>query len=168
MRRIHSALLGVLGMAAMAAQPAVLVAADSTTNLHRVVPFTFTMTPADCPLIPVTVSGSGNYDIVTNEQTAADGTTRLVINSLAKGTAIDVLGNTYHFNYHQHANRTIPPSGYPRQEFTNDHFNLLGSGPDGGLHAGFVVYLTFTAPGQPPIVDFTVNSRGGGNPCDPI
>jgi hypothetical protein len=165
MRILRLAPVALLGLAAVIAQPAAL--ADTTTHERQVVPYSFTWTPANCPLLAVPISGSGNYTNEVNTQTAADGSMHVIIDSLADGIATDTLGNTYRYNYHQHIGRDLPPGGYPREVLVNDHFNLQGSGPDGGLHAGFVYRVTFPAADQPPVIA-VVNSRGGGDPCDPI
>ena len=84
----------------------------------------------------------------------------------ATGTATDDAGGTYHFNYHNHSNVDVPPSGFPVQFRQNDHFNLEGTGSASGLHVGFLILMTITDPTSPPTIT-PLNERGNIN-CDPI
>ena len=163
MRRRGLGPVALLGLAALMAQPAAALA-DTVTHQRVVTPFTFTLDAGNCPQIPVAVSGSGNYVDEINTRTLADGTIEMVDNSLAIGTATDVLGNVYHFNYHNHTSRDIAPGGFPIDAMINYHFNLLGHGPDSGYDAGFVIRVIRPAPGQR--IQMTINTRGSG--CDPI
>ncbi len=156
-----SALVALLALAL----PAAAAPAGSGPN-QTIVPVTFTLTPAQCPELQTTVTGSGAYFTVTNTRTDAAGVTHLEVNQLATGTATDTQGGTYHFNYHNHSNVTIPPGGFPVQIRQNDHFNLQGTGSASGLHVGFLALVTFAGPDQPPAF---VYLRTRGTPaCDPI
>ena len=156
-----SALVALLALAL----PAAAAPAGSGPN-QTIVPVPFTLTPAQCPELQTTVTGSGEYFTVTNTRTDKDGVTHLEVNQLATGTATDTQGGTYHFNYHNHSNVTVPPGGFPVQIRQNDHFNLQGTGSASGLHVGFLILVTVPGPGQEPIVT-PLNERGDHN-CDPI
>lgn len=117
------------------------------------------LTSATCPAISVPINGVATYQGVFNMQTNPQGTTQFITNVLATGTVMDALGNVYTFNYHNHDSTTVTADG-SAVELQNDHFNLVGSGPDAGLHVGFVFVATLT--------DFQVINIRGDVSCDPI
>jgi len=130
-------------------------------------PLSFILTPTRCPNLQVTVEGSGDSFIVTNERIDKNGIHHIIMNNLVTGSATDSDGANYGFNYHNHASFEIPPSGFPFQVALTDHFNLNGQGKANHLHVGFVARLTFTGPSDPPIVE-VVNERGNPMGCDGI
>jgi hypothetical protein len=129
--------------------------------------FTFTLSPDQCPELQTTVTGDVDLFIRTNERTDKNGTVHLVVTSNASGVATDDAGNTYHFNYHNHVNVTIPPGEFPQQVDITDHFNLVGDGNGQSLHVGFNVRLTFLGPDEEPIVE-VIHERGSPMLCDPF
>jgi hypothetical protein len=130
-------------------------------------PVSFTLTPALCSNLQVTVVGTGDSFLVTNQRIDNNGVVHINRNDLVTGTAVDTEGTSYIFNYHNHANIEVPQSGFPFQFTTTDHFNLIGDGKASSLHVSFVARVTFPSPGAPPIAEF-VNSRGNPMFCDPI
>jgi len=128
-------------------------------------PVAFTLTPARCPNLQVTVSGSGESFLVINERIDENGVDHIIMNNLVNGTAADTDGATYVFGYHNHASLDVPPGGFPTEIFLTDHFNLNGHGKANQVHVGFVARLTFTGPSDPPIIE-TVNVRGNPMACD--
>ena len=138
--------------------------ADST---RARAPITFTL--SGCPNLPagLTVSGSGDDFLVLNSRLDQDGVTHIERNDLVTGTATDSNGASYKFNYHNHSNITVPPSGFPWSLTTTDHFNLVGNGHADQMHVGFVARVTFPSPSDPPQIEF-VNSHGNPFFCDPI
>jgi hypothetical protein len=133
---------------------------------HQTVPFAFTLTPAQCPDLATTVSGSGTYFVRTTTRVDKQGVTHIVQNNVTNGTATDAEGNTYRFNYHNNQQITIPPGEFPTTINISDHFNLVGAGGLNDLHVGFTIRLTFAAEGEEPTVE-EISVRG--NPaCDPI
>ena len=162
MRRLHRVIGPIFALAL-----ALAVAGGAAADAHQArysVPFT--LTPAQCPGLQTTVTGSGEYFTVTNTRTDAAGVTHLEVNQLATGTATDTQGGTYHFNYHNHSSVTIPPGGLAEVR-SNDHFNLEGTGSASGLHVGFVETFRSVGPGQPQLDLVYINVRGNPD-CDPI
>jgi hypothetical protein len=143
-----------------------LIAYPAAAAEQQTVPFTFTLTPAQCPDLASTVSGTGEYFIRTNMRVDADGVIHINQNTTANGTATDTEGNIYRFTYHNNQRITIPPDGFPFAVNVNDHFNLVGAGNAQSVRVGFTVRLTFSAPGEEPTVE--VISFRGLLPCDPI
>jgi hypothetical protein len=160
MRLALAVVLAALGLAQFLGTPA--IAAELT---HET--FTFTLSPDQCPDLESTVTGDVDLFIRTNERTDRDGTVHIVATSNASGVAVDEEGNTYHFNYHNHANVTIAPDEFPQQVNISDHFNLVGDGNGQSLHVGFNVRLTFLAPGEEPLVE-VIQERGSPMLCDPF
>lgn len=150
---------------AAAAPVAIPVGTASGTQLRTPIGFTL----SGCPSLPagLTVSGSGDDFLVINSRVDKDGVTHMERNDLVIGTATDSAGASYKFNYHNHANFSVPPGGFPLSISTTDHFNLIGNGHASQLHVSFVARVTFPSPSDPPIVEF-VNSRGNPFACDPI
>jgi hypothetical protein len=104
--------------------------------------------------------------MVINSRVDRNGNTVIEQNNLATGTATDSNGETYGFNYHNHATLQIPPGGFPFSVETTDHFNLVGNGKADQLQVHFVARVTFTSP-----TTFTFEFfKPHGNPfsCDPI
>jgi len=130
-------------------------------------PLSFTLPAGQCPNLEVTVEGTGESFIVTNDRIDQKGVHHIIMNHLVTGTATDSNGGTYLFNYHQHSELEIPPGGFPFQLTATDHFNLNGEGKANHLHVGFVASATFNSPFDPPIIEF-VNQRGNPFLCDPI
>ena len=128
-------------------------------------PVTFTLTPARCPNLQVTVEGSGERFLVINERMDENGVDHLVMDDLINGTATDSDGGSYVFGYHNHASVEVPPGGFPTEIFLTDHFNLNGRGRANQVHVGFVARLTFTGPTDFPIIQ-VVNLRGNPMACD--
>jgi hypothetical protein len=166
MNRRRQAVLGVLAAVALPYVASVTPSAVAGITQTRE-PVTFTLTPEVCPALAVTVQGSGERFIVTNQWVDKNGVVHIVGNDLATGTAVDSEGATYVFNYHQHFNPiAVPPEGFPVTFLVNDHFNLVGKGKAARLHVSFVYQVTFPAPDQPPTTE-VINERGDPA-CDPI
>jgi len=138
-------------------------AAPSATQIR--VPVTFTLAPAQCPELQVTVSGSGERFLVINHHIDETGVDHINMNDLINGTATDSDGAEYVFGYHNHAGVDVPPGGFPVEMFLTDHFNLNGRGRANQVHVGFVARLTFTGPSDFPIIQ-VVNLRGNPQACD--
>lgn len=147
-------------------------AGAATTDHNRVrVPVSFTLTPAVCPELLVTVVGTGEAFLVSNQIVMPDGSTKIIENAVANGTAVDSNGATYVFTYANHFVRTVPPGGFPVQVSMADQFNLNGKGNANNLHVGFNWHWTYNPPAEswPPIDNFVqVSSRGNPFACDPI
>jgi hypothetical protein len=162
--RPRLAALGLLALAVLLAQAAVPTAARAAE--HQVVPYTFTLTPEQCPELQTTISGAGEYFVRTTTRVDKDGVTHINQNNVTNGTATDAEGNTYRYTYHNNQRIAIPPGEFPTTVAITDHFNLVGAGGANQLHVGFTIRLTFAAPGEEPTVE-EVSVRG--NPaCDPI
>ena len=138
-------------------------AAPAATQIR--VPVTFTLTPARCPELQVTVNGSGERFLVINHRIDENGVDHINMNDLINGTATDSDGAEYVFGYHNHAGVDVPPGGFPMEMFLTDHFNLNGRGRANQVHVGFVARLTITGPFDFPIIQ-TVNLRGNPMACD--
>ena len=134
---------------------------------HVRIPIRFTMPAGRCPNLEVGVEGSGDSFIVTNTRVDKDGVQHMIVNNLVTGTATDSEGETYGFNYHNHASFAIPPTGFPFHVALSDHFNLNGQGKANHLHVRFVARVTFISPSDPPLIELISE---GGNPflCDAI
>ena len=128
-------------------------------------PVAFTLTPARCPDLQVTFSGSGDSFLVINDHVDQQGVDHINMNNVINGTATDTEGGSYVFGYHNHASVDVAPGGFPMELFLTDHFNLNGRGKANQVHVGFVARLTFTGPAEPPIVEI-VNLRGNPMACD--
>jgi hypothetical protein len=152
-------------------------AAPSATTTHQTVRETVTWTlPADqCSALPsgVSVSGTGQRHAEINTKENADGSSRIVINDLVKGSAVGSNGATYHFIYANHSIEERPPegSGLPIQVSMTDSFELNGSRGAGHLSVGFNWRWTYTPPAAiwPPVDNWEqISTRGDPLNCDPI
>jgi len=103
------------------------------------------------------VRGAGTWTLF--DATGAAGN----IQSMAKGTATDNLGNTYRWNYHQ----SVQPIGDGAFSRVVDDFLLSGSGPAAGIHSHFIAIIDGTS-----IEDATsfelLHLLGDPFDCDPI
>lgn len=167
MNRRRIAVLAVLAATLVIAPVLVPVPSALAEATQIRTPVSFTLTPARCPNLQVTVEGSGESFLVINHRIDNNGVDHIQRNDLVTGTATDSEGATYVFNYHNHATIDIPAGGFPFQVTTTDHFNLNGKGRANQLHVGFVVRLTFISPSDPPIIEL-VNERGNPMGCDAI
>ena len=158
------ALMLFVGVSSAAAAPA-----TDHQVVSETVPFTI---PADqCPLLPsgVSVSGTGERQMIINTHTKADGTTEIRVNDLIKGTATDSNGGMHKFVYHNSSTETVLLSGVHTISM-NDSFELTGPGPH--FSVTFNWRWTFTPPESfwPPAHNLeTLN----GDPdlvfaCDPL
>lgn len=162
MRRLHLVFVPVLALALTLA-----AAGGVAANPHEErSPVEFTLTPAQCPQLQVTVTGMGERVVVTNEWTDRNGVTHRAIDDRAQGTATDDAGGTYRFKYHARTKVLIPPGTYPQVHRVIDHFRLNGKGSADNLRVAFLIILTFTGPDQEPIIT-PLFERGDHN-CDPI
>jgi hypothetical protein len=152
-------------------------AAPLATNTHETVRQTVGWTlPADqCPTLPagLSVSGTGERLEEINTQVNAGGGSRIIINDLVKGSAVDSNGGVYHFVYHNHSIEIVPPSGsgLPNQVSMADSFVLNGDGSAGHMSIGFNWRWTYTPPEAiwPPVHNWQqVSTRGDPLLCDPI
>ena len=128
--------------------------------------------PADqCPSLPagLEVSGTGEHSSVTNTKLMANGSTKVVTNDLAKGSAIDSNGNTYHFIYQNHSTQVI--NGSVTQIEMKDSFILNGRGSATRLNVGFLWRWSFPT-GEDPFFEFNnweqLSTRGDPLHCDPL
>ena len=128
-------------------------------------PVSFVLDPGQCPELTTTITAEGEYHfrIVTNVD--KNGDTHILFNLTATGTAVDTEGNTYVFNYHNHANEKIAAGGFPHTIVVTDHLNLVGGGTAGTVHVGFT--LKITVPESGPDIVTEVSVRGDPN-CDVI
>jgi hypothetical protein len=184
MRMPHPILLALLAAGSLLLQPAIApaIAADGT---HRVSePISFTQYSGSDPpgwvqedhptewwcvdLHNVTIYGTGTKTTVTSEQTMPDGSTHMEINTTVLGTAMDTVGGTYRFDYHNHASVDIPPGGPPVQVKLTDGYNLVGNSGANNLHTHF--QANFTAPSAEPESWSYTPDKVHGTPfnCDPI
>jgi hypothetical protein len=156
------------------------VHAAGTTRMYE--PISFTLYPGVAPpdwvppndttyycpdLQGVTIQGTGTFALTAVESTNPDGSTHTELDSTVMGWATDSMGGTYRFTYHNHTAIDIAAGGYPVTRLVSDSFNLVGNGAANQLHTHFVLTVTFTAPGQPPQVNF-INVHGAPGNCDPI
>jgi hypothetical protein len=158
------ALLLFAGVSSAAAAPA---------TDHQVISETVTFTiPADqCPLLPagVSVSGTGERQMIINTRTKSDGTTEVRTNDLIKGVATDSNGGVHKFVYHNASTETILMSGL-HEIGMNDSFVLSGPGPHYSVTFNWRWTFTPPEPFWPPAHDLeTLN----GDPdlvfaCDPL
>jgi len=166
-RRIGVSLLFTL-MLLIASIPSAS-AAPAASSTHQVVreTVTWTLTPAQCPDVQATVTGTGERLMVIDTTTNSDGSTRILVNDLVKGTASDITG-TYKFLYKNHNVEDQPVSG-PYQVSMEDTFELHGSGT-ARISVGFNWRWTY-APGDtswPPTNLEVISQRGNPLQCDPI
>ena len=122
-------------------------AAAAPATDHQVVtgPVSFTIPADQCPLLPagVSVSGTGERQMIINTHTKKDGTTEIRVNDLIKGVATDSDGGVHKFVYHNASTETILQSGLHLISM-NDSFVLSGPGPH--YSVTFNWRWTFTAP----------------------
>jgi hypothetical protein len=144
-------------------------------NIHESVrePVSWTIPAGQCPSFPagLSVSGTGERHAVVNTKENQDGSTRIIINDVVRGTAVDSNGDTYHFIYSNHSTQYIPASGLPIEFEMTDNFVLNGRGAAGNLEVGFVMRWTITDPNDPtwpPPNAEMINVRGEAFLCDPI
>src|SRR5690348_11807665 len=78
--------LGGLRSAGAATTPA------GWTISYSIVPVSFVMGPTQCPSIAVTLTGSTGYHNTTVQQTNPDGSTHMIVTSVASGYTTDNLG----------------------------------------------------------------------------
>jgi pectate lyase len=146
-------------------------AAPSASTTHQTVTETVTwsMSPAQCSSLSVPISGTGqrHQEIIT--QVNADGTQRIIINDVVKGTATDSTGS-YHFVYTNHSIQDVPASGSPVNIQMVDSFLLNGTGSAKHMNVGFNWRWTFVPPALFPPVDNwqQISTRGDPLHCDPI
>jgi hypothetical protein len=166
----------LLALMFVVAAPAASAASRETTT-HETVRATVGWTlPADqCPNLPagLSVSGTGERLEEINTQVHAGGGSRIIINDLVKGSAVDSNGGVYHFVYHNHSIEIVPlsGSGLPDQVSMTDSFVLNGDGSAGHLIVGFNWRWTYTPPEAiwPPVHNWQqVSTRGDPLLCDPI
>lgn len=138
-------------------------------------PVAWTLPADQCPSLPagLTVNGTGEHKSVTNTKVKADGSTQIITNDVAKGTAVGSDGSTYHFIYQNHSTQTIPPSGTSTQIEMKDSFILNGNGGATTLSVGFLWRWTFPSGSDPfavwPPDNFQpVSTRGEPLLCDPL
>jgi hypothetical protein len=162
--RIMLTVLGILAVAT--AVPA------SASSMHITYTEAFSVTGGPSPLCPnlptgLVVNGTiEGTDVITTSVNSA-GVMHVNVNSLELGSATDSNGATYVVNYHNHTGYDIQPGGFPYTQFTNDHFNLVGSGQAGSLQVHFVIRLTFVDSVTPPTFQ-VVNEHGDAFDCDVI
>jgi hypothetical protein len=147
---------------------------DTTSKIVRET-VEWTLPAGQCPSLPagVSVSGTGARLAVTNTNVNADGSSRIVINDLVKGSAVDSNGGAYHFVYHNHSIEIVPLSGseLPNQVSMTDNFVLNGNGGAVDMRIGFNWRWTYTPPEAiwPPVHNWQqVSTRGDPLLCDPI
>ena len=136
---------------------------------------TWTLPAGQCPNLPagVSVSGSGERLEEINTKLNSDGGSRIVINDLVTGSAVDSSGGTYLFIYHNHSIEDVPPSGsgLPHQISMIDSFVLNGGGSASHMSVGFNWRWTYTPPEAiwPPAHNLQkISTRGEPERCDPI
>jgi hypothetical protein len=134
-------LLGVLVVAVPSAE-----AANGGTTVDTS-PVSFVMSSAACSNLPAgtTIYGSGTEKSITTT-IDANGVTTLVNSTHANGTAYDLAGNTYVFNYansFRASNTVANPAVFSGS--MDDAFSLAGNGPaslHNGFNAGFTTDFT--------------------------
>jgi hypothetical protein len=166
MNRIRITILAI----ALAVIPLSAVVPSASAQATQIrIPISFTLTPAGCPNLNVTVVGSGEEFFVINNRTDQNGVEHIEMNSLATGTASDSDGVSYIFNYHDHASLAVPPGGFPVQAFFNDHFNLVGNGRANRVQVGITAQITiYSFEPRSFTIDLIRNQRGEIFLCDPI
>jgi len=130
-------------------------------------PISFVIPAGSCPLLPSTVTGSGESHLRVRATDLGDGTLRLSLTNNVHGTADDGAGNQYVFDYTNtvhgitSAIEPIPPFDVQ----VTDHFNLVGAGRAPRVHVGFLLHIAVDAGGN--VTAFDIKQRGPEG-CDPI
>jgi hypothetical protein len=142
MQRLATFAILIIGVLTSLGSP-IAQAADAQPTVSRT-SVGFTMTSATCSNLPAgtTINGSGTETSVTTVKTDRSGATTIQNATTAQGSATDLQGNRYQFQY---TNRyTITNSTAHPDVFTGtmmDLFVLAGRGP-ANLRNGFDADLT--------------------------
>lgn len=158
MKRLTTATITVIALAVGVTSA---IAADGGATIDTF-PVSFVISSKSCSNLPdgEMVTGSGTETSITTTRTDDNGVTTIVNATHALGTATDLGGNVYVFNYSNEfrvSNTPADPAVF--SGLMTDQFSLAGNGP-ARLHASFVADIT---------TDFSIfswhvrNSRG-----DPI
>jgi hypothetical protein len=171
-KRLAAAAIAVVALA-VAVTGAIAANGGATIDTF---PVSFVISSDACSSLAdgVTVTGSGTETSITTTRTDGEGVTTIVNATHAHGTATDLDGNVYVFNYSNEfrvSNTAAEPAVF--SGLMTDQFSLAGNGP-ARLHASFVAGIT---------TDFSIfswdvrNSRGDpidfatgpvGQHCDPL
>jgi hypothetical protein len=156
----------------IAATTALVVVASASSGVSASFPISWVMVgagatsppPADvvlpnCGGVPagMWVKGTGTWSFFNPTGTAGN------LNSMASGTAVDNLGNTYRWNYHQ----SIQPFGDGSHSRVNDDFLLSGSGPAAGIHSHFIAIIEGTDLEETQSFEL-LHLQGDPFNCDPL
>ena len=161
--------LFLVGVPAIFAAPAASTTRETVTGT-----VTWSLSPAQCDSIDVPISGTGERHMVIITHLHADGSSRIIINDLVKGTAEDSTGGTYRFVYQNHSIEDVPATaGEAHQVRMTDTFVLNGSGSAKHLNVGFNWRWTYTPPAEeiwpPPLHNLEqLSTRGDPLTCDPL
>jgi hypothetical protein len=164
-------ILVLLALMLLVAVPSVS-AASSVTITHATVRETvnWTLTPEQCSSVQAPLSGTGERFAVIITKEYADGSSRILINDVVKGTAWDSTG-TYHFKYSNHSTEDVPAGGGAHQIAMTDSFVLNGNGSTKHMNVGFNWRWTYTPPAPifPPVENWQrISEHGEPLHCDPI
>jgi len=120
--------------------------------------------PGECPEINWPLHMEGTSQAVVTQSTR-DGVTYMLVHVVTKGTATDVAGNEFNFQYVNNFKTSFDTSsGEVFVNFTTDHFSM--EGPAGSLSVGFVGSLILAPDGT--FLGVVVDHGYGNWACDPI
>jgi hypothetical protein len=166
-------ILLLLGLLLLVGVPTA-AAAPSATITHTTVreSVSWTLPAGQCPNLPagISVSGTGERFMVIITSVSVDGSTRIIINDVVRGTAWDSTG-TYSFKYSNHSIEDVPAGAGAHQIKMTDSFVLNGNGSTKHMNVGFNWSWSYTPPAAPfPPVDNWRRISEHGDPllCDPI
>jgi hypothetical protein len=127
---------------------------------------TFTLTPADCPVLTTTVTGTGIFHAVAHISFNAQETkANFSFHDSFVGTATGADGSRYRFSYNNHYNDTNEPVA-PFEVRIVDNFHLLGQG--GAPNIGVQQRHHFRVNADGTITDLGSEFRGDPVSCDPL
>jgi hypothetical protein len=152
------------GSAATPAGPS-FAASDQASEISRE-QVTFTLTPADCPVLATTVTGTGIFHAVAHTSSNAQGTkANFSFHDSFVGTATGADGSRYRFSYNNNYNDTNEPVA-PFEVSIVDKFYLLGQGSAPNI--GVQQRLHFRVNADDTITDLGSEFRGDPVSCDPV
>ncbi len=137
-------------------------AANATQSFRE--PLTFTLTPATCPQLTTTVTGTGESHVVVHESPDGSGGLHFSFHNTVKGTATGADGSTWKFSY-QLNERTTKEAEPPFTVAFTDKFLLLGDG--GAPNIAVKLYNVFVVNADGSFTDLKLRIRGEPG-CDAI
>jgi hypothetical protein len=136
--------------------------ANATQSFRE--PLTFTLTPATCPQLATTVTGTGESHVVIHQSPDGSGGVHFDFHNTVNGTAVGEDGSTWRFSY-QLNERTTKEAVPPFTVATVDKFLLLGGG--GAPNIAVKIYDEFVVNADGSITELKLRVRGDPG-CDAI